>query len=474
MNRIQDAMAAVRKAPRYSASGDNSGMFAHAQGEWIKRADTLTALAETTLSPGVAEALALCKEVGRAQMERNGELTPALPDAQMPELPKSMTYAIDPRGIDRQVYSAEDMHAYVIADRAARQSAEPAHRATENNGEDSVALPVQGVDGAIPTWKERQATWITARPNVHRLIAKAVGFAQRAAIQPDAEWPAGKRLGYEAAAIPTNAMLNRHAFTSDLSFEIYGAELTSWKYKCEEIRSERAAIQPQGKRPPLPEPDTTYYAPFGGARLKYHSTDQIYEFANARVRATPAALAAAQVPQAGPEQASADLMPKRTAFIEWCKSRHLDSDEDRDAWGQRKFKHSHVEAMWEGWFNAPSDNYIDARSTAAPAVKTELTKEELADPEYMQAYVDSCNDTLSLTLSEMAKLKVELSKLAITVDLADAARYRWLRDSAPLLDEAGPLVCHTDMYGNALGMTNPQKMDSIIDAARRAAQESDL
>lgn len=55
-------------------------------------------------------------------------------------------------------------------------------------------------------------------------------------------------------------------------------------------------------------------------------------------------------PVAGPT----DPMPKRTAFIAWCKSRSLETDVDKDAWGAHIFKHSHIQAMWEGWFNAPS------------------------------------------------------------------------------------------------------------------------
>jgi hypothetical protein len=43
--------------------------------------------------------------------------------------------------------------------------------------------------------------------------------------------------------------------------------------------------------PPLPEPDTTWAGNFPGDRVKFHSTDQIYEFANARVRAAIAAIA---------------------------------------------------------------------------------------------------------------------------------------------------------------------------------------
>ncbi len=49
---------------------------------------------------------------------------------------------------------------------------------------------------------------------------------------------------------------------------------------------------------------------------------------------------------------SDDPMPKRTAFIAWCKSRGLETDVEKDAWGAQIFKHSHIQAMWEGWFNA--------------------------------------------------------------------------------------------------------------------------
>lgn len=38
----------------------------------------------------------------------------------------------------------------------------------------------------------------------------------------------------------------------------------------------------------LPEPDTMHYAPYQGALVKYHSPDQIIEFANARARAAVA------------------------------------------------------------------------------------------------------------------------------------------------------------------------------------------
>jgi hypothetical protein len=54
-----------------------------------------------------------------------------------------------------------------------------------------------------------------------------------------------------------------------------------------------------------------------------------------------------------------DLMPKRSAFIAWCEQRGLETVEDQDAWGKRKFKHSHIEALWEGWFNAPDGLPVD-------------------------------------------------------------------------------------------------------------------
>lgn len=61
---------------------------------------------------------------------------------------------------------------------------------------------------------------------------------------------------------------------------------------CEWWSWQAAQSQPAPmKLPKLPEPDTTHYAQWAGDRIKYHSVDQIIEFANARVTA---ALAAAQ------------------------------------------------------------------------------------------------------------------------------------------------------------------------------------
>jgi hypothetical protein len=39
---------------------------------------------------------------------------------------------------------------------------------------------------------------------------------------------------------------------------------------------------------------------------------------------------------------------ERLAFIKAFP--HLDLTEVPDAWGRPKFKHSHVEALWDGWF----------------------------------------------------------------------------------------------------------------------------
>lgn len=78
--------------------------------------------------------------------------------------------------------------------------------------------------------------------------------------------------------------------------------------------------------------------------------------------------------QATNESASAELqqamMPIRAEFIKWIESRHIDTSEDVDAWGRRKFKHSHVEAMWEGYFHGKrtkaSPTATDAGSVDTP------------------------------------------------------------------------------------------------------------
>lgn len=66
--------------------------------------------------------------------------------------------------------------------------------------------------------------------------------------------------------------------------------------------------------------------------------------------------------------ASEDPMPKRTAFVKWCEGRGLDASEDKDSWGVRKFKHAHIQSMWEGWFHAP------AALASAPAARPTAEK----------------------------------------------------------------------------------------------------
>lgn len=62
----------------------------------------------------------------------------------------------------------------------------------------------------------------------------------------------------------------------------------------------------------LPTPDTTHYAQWAGDTIKYHSDDQIYEFASARVKAAlasnrAAALVVGDVERTGPGTPSARL-----------------------------------------------------------------------------------------------------------------------------------------------------------------------
>src|SRR5471032_3143539 len=56
------------------------------------------------------------------------------------------------------------------------------------------------------------------------------------------------------------------------------------------------------------------------------------------------------------QAAMAELMPKRAAFIAWIESRSIDASIEKDAWGAQIFKHPHVQSMWEGWFNAPTES----------------------------------------------------------------------------------------------------------------------
>ena len=83
-------------------------------------------------------------------------------------------------------------------------------------------------------------------------------------------------------------------------------------------------------------------------------------------------LAAQQAKPAG-QAGAEDPMPKRTAFLAWCKEKSLDTSVDIDAWGTHIYKHSHIQAMWEGWFSAPA--VIAASQPVAPVQRHTMTRE---------------------------------------------------------------------------------------------------
>ena len=39
----------------------------------------------------------------------------------------------------------------------------------------------------------------------------------------------------------------------------------------------------------------------------------------------------------------------RDAFEAWAASIHIDTVKDQDAWGNRIYKHAHVDSMWFSW-----------------------------------------------------------------------------------------------------------------------------
>jgi hypothetical protein len=55
---------------------------------------------------------------------------------------------------------------------------------------------------------------------------------------------------------------------------------------------------------------------------------------------------------------------ERAAFIK--SYRHLDLTEVSDPWGRPMFMHTHVQAMWDGWF-ARSIVLVEAATPAHPA-----------------------------------------------------------------------------------------------------------
>jgi hypothetical protein len=40
---------------------------------------------------------------------------------------------------------------------------------------------------------------------------------------------------------------------------------------------------------------------------------------------------------------------EREAFEAHPQFKYMDFDRDKDAWGRGKYKHSHIQALWEGW-----------------------------------------------------------------------------------------------------------------------------
>ena len=81
------------------------------------------------------------------------------------------------------------------------------------------------------------------------------------------------------AAINTNAVWNK----------AYAGAIAPMRKTLESFLQGRAQPAAPVELPKLPEPDTTHYAQWAGDRIKYHSVDQIIEFANAKVAAAIAA-----------------------------------------------------------------------------------------------------------------------------------------------------------------------------------------
>ncbi len=76
------------------------------------------------------------------------------------------------------------------------------------------------------------------------------------------------------------------------------------------------------------------------------------------------------------------------AFEKWGMSRALDLRMDKDAWGQDRYYHSHIYAMWTAWqaalppgFEAvpvePTDEMVEAGISAASLNGAEGTDEQL-------------------------------------------------------------------------------------------------
>ena len=101
------------------------------------------------------------------------------------------------------------------------------------------------------------------------------------------------------------------------------------------------------------------------------------------------------------EQAMVDLMPKRAAFLAWAKERALDVTEDKDAWGERKFFHSHVQALWDGWFHAPATYAMPEQSNIAGSAREGgNTSAESSDPAPTTSTVSAPTDAARDVLAE--------------------------------------------------------------------------
>lgn len=141
------------------------------------------------------------------------------------------------------------------------------------------------------------------------------------------------------------------------------------------------------------------------------------------------------------------LMPKRVSFVKWAAARGLDVSEDRDAWGRRKFAQSHIEAMWDGWFNAPA---------ATPIADTALT--DLRD---------------HLAAAQLAGAPITLSPEAA------GALHRAMTTDAPQyaedpVDIIRTLLCAVDGYHRRTSSFEPSPIANnspVILAARRACVE---
>lgn len=125
-----------------------------------------------------------------------------------------------------------------------------------------------------------------------------------------------------------------------------------------------------------------------------------------------------------------DLMPKRAAFIQWANDRALDTTEDVDAWGQRKFAQPHVESMWFGWFNFPAvtttgllelrdllaraaqaGEAINLSAAAAGALHIAMTTPPMESLEFSPSPA-LCSLDEAMASGELQQLKVEAKALA--------------------------------------------------------------